>query len=115
MLVQCARLAPESVLLTDVLAPPGDLRPTLSPFNSHLIPNLSLVNIIGNIIIAKCSDFILNSPLGHSTGDIYSQLHQVSNCLCIPVLQPEATKNTITDGGSTPPLNCRYHPEENTI
>jgi len=43
VLVQCARLAPESVLLTDVLAPP---------------------------------DFILNSPLGHSTGDIYSQLHQ---------------------------------------
>jgi len=43
VLFQCEALAPESVLLTDVLAPP---------------------------------DFILNSALGHSSGDIYHQLHQ---------------------------------------
>merc|ERR1712223_1028942 len=43
VLAQSEALAPESVLLTDVLAPP---------------------------------DFILNSALGHSSGDVYHQLHQ---------------------------------------
>ena len=138
MLVQCARLAPESVLLTDVLAPPGESQTSSSDLLFQ-ISAISLVNIIStmlsilhlvrfpdspysqsgnqtilhhtqrsmpsilpskpstcsttvlhssltcywksNVWQKKCSDFILNSPLGHSTGDIYSQLHQVSNCV----------------------------------
>ena len=134
VLAQSEALAPESVLLTDVLAPPGiNLKPpttrqqnqpqnadhpglqvvapdysaktkhlqllneawvsqpqqilfldikrqvtvfVLSPLTNNLLCIFKLSNNF-LIICRIIPDFILNSALGHSSGDVYHQLHQV--------------------------------------